>query len=264
MHFGKTKVILCRDEVELGRRAASDVAARIRDLLAGQEEIRIAFAAGESQTTFLDALTAEKGVEWRRTVCFNIDDFYDIQMPEEFTCGHQTRIQLYDKVRPKRFHVVRYNASDPEKEAGRLASVMRAEGRIDVLCQGIGTSGHLALNEPFDTDFRETKLVKVVNLAEQSRIQLRDDPNFRALGYIPSRGITMTIPALLSAKHVYTMVPLALKRPILTKLFALEAPTEALPASVLLQTDGTLYIDRNSCPEALMHRLNVSAAEGSA
>ncbi len=59
----------------------------------------------------------------------------------------------------------------------------------------------------------------------------------------------MTVPALMSAKQIYTMVPLALKRPILTRLFALQAPTEALPASVLLQAAGTLYIDRNSCPE---------------
>ncbi len=249
MYYGKTRIVLCKDEAELGRRAASDVAAKIGEVLAGQEEIRIVFAAGESQNTFLDALAAEKGIEWRRIVCFNMDDFYDTAMPEEFTCGHQTRRQLYDKVGPKRFHVVRYNAPDPHEEAMRLAGVLRAEGGIDILCQGIGTSGHLALNEPFDTDFREVSLVKVVSLAEQSKIQLRDDPNFKALGYIPSRGITMTIPALMSAKHIFTMVPLALKRPILTRLFALEAPTKALPASILLQAAGTLYIDRNSCPE---------------
>ena len=249
MHYGTTRVVLCRDEVELGRRAASDVAAKIRELLARQDEIRIVFAAGESQTTFLDALAAEGDMEWQRTVCFNMDDFYDTHMPEEFTCGHQTRKQLYDKTRPKRFHVIRFNAPDPFEEAIRFESVMRQEGRVDVLCQGIGMSGHLALNEPFDTDFQEAKWVKVVTLAEQSIIQLKGDPNFKALGYIPSRGITMTIPALMSAEHKYTMVPLALKRPILTRLFALDAPTEALPASILLQAAGTLYIDRNSCPE---------------
>ena len=248
MHYGKTTVVVCNDAVELGRRAASDVAAKIRELLARQEEIRMVFAAGESQMTFLDALADELGINWQRIVCFNMDDFYDMGMPEEFTCGHQTRRQLYDKVGPRRTHLIRYNAPDPEEEAKRFESIIREQGEIDILCQGIGTSGHLALNEPFDTDFRERRWVRVVNLAEQSKTQLRDDPNFKALGYIPARGITMTIPLLMSAKNIYTMVPLGLKRPILERLFAFKTPTETLPASVLLEVDGTLYVDRDSCP----------------
>ncbi len=252
MNFGKTKVVLCEDEKDLGRKAAGDVAGKIREILALREEIRIVFAAGESQMTFLDALAAEKNIEWQHTVCFNMDDFYDTRMPEEFTCGHQTRTQLYERVRPKRFHLVRYNAPDPEEETKGFEAKMREEGEIDILCQGIGTSGHLALNEPFDTNFREKAWVKVVNLAAQSILQLRDDPNFKALGYIPSKGITMTIPALMSAKNIYTLVPLGLKRPILERLFVLDAPTEALPASVLLHSEGTLYLDRNSCPESLL------------
>jgi glucosamine-6-phosphate deaminase len=252
MNYGKTNVVVCRDALELGRRAGSDVAARIRELLSQQEDIRIVFAAGESQITFLDALAAEPDVDWQRIVCFNMDDFHDTGMPEEFTCGHQTRKQLYEKVGPRRFHLVRFNAPDPEGEAKRFESVIRKEGDIDILCQGIGTSGHLALNEPFDTDFREKSWVKVVKLAEQSKIQLADDPNFKALGYIPSRGITMTIPLLVSARHIFTMVPLGLKRPILERLFALDAPTVALPASILLEREGTLFVDRDSCPKQFL------------
>jgi glucosamine-6-phosphate deaminase len=252
MNYGKTKVVLCKDEIELGKHAAFDVSRKMRDLLKVKEEVRVIFAAGESQMTFLDALANEKNIDWNRIICFNVDDFYDTRMPEEFTCGYQTRTQLYDKVKPARFHLVRYNAPDPEKEARRFESVIREEGDVDILCQGIGTSGHLALNEPFDTDFNEKASVKVVNLAEQSKIQLRDDPNFKALGYIPSLGITMTIPALISVKYIYTIVPLALKRPILERLFKLDAITTELPASVLLITEGNLYIDRNSCPVELL------------
>ena len=252
MQYGKTKVVLCKDEVELGRQAAFDVANKIRELLADREEIRIIFAAGESQMTFLDALVTEKNIDWQQIVCLNMDDFYDTKMPEEFTCGYQTRKQLYDKVSPKRVHLVRYNAPDPVAEAKRFEAIMRKEGEMDILCQGIGTSGHLALNEPFDTDFDDEAWVRVVDLAEQSKTQLKDDPNFKSLGYIPAKGITMTIPALLSARHIYTMVPLGLKRPILEKLFALNAPTTELPATVLLETDGTLYIDSKSCPQEFL------------
>ena len=32
-----------------------------------------------------------------------MDDFHDVKMPEEFTCGHQTRMRLYEEVHPRRF-----------------------------------------------------------------------------------------------------------------------------------------------------------------
>jgi glucosamine-6-phosphate deaminase len=254
MKFGRTKVVLCQDAAKLGKRSASDVGNKIRELLNKQEKIRMIFAAGESQITFLDALAREKDINWKRIICFNMDDFYDVKIPEIYTCGYQTRRQLYDRVSPGRVYQVRYNAPDPHEEARRFESIMLSEGKFDILCQGIGTSGHLALNEPFDTDFEDKAWVRVVNLAEQSMIQLREDPNFKALGYIPAKGITMTIPALMSAKNVYTMVPLALKRPILEKLFIMKTPTAELPASILLQVESTLYIDRDSCPEGLISK----------
>jgi glucosamine-6-phosphate deaminase len=248
MNYGKTQVVLCEDENDLGRRAALEVAGRMRELLAAKDEIRIIFAAGESQAAFLDALGQETNIDWRRVVCFNMDDFWDTRIPEQYTCGYQTRKQLYDKVEPREFHLVRFNAPDPHKEAKHFESLLRSAGKIDILCQGIGTSGHLALNEPGDTDFNDASWVRLVDIAEQSKRQLRDDPNFKDLGYIPDKGITMTIPALLHAESVYTMVPLGIKRNILTKLFQTQEPTEALPASVLQTVDGKLFIDRDSCP----------------
>ena len=251
-HYGQTEVIVCDDEFELGRRAATAVAGRMRELLRSQDEISMVLAAGESQNVFLSALSQERDLDWQRVVCFNMDDFWDVRMPERFTCGYQTRTQLYDKVKPRQFHLVRFNAPDPEAEAKRFGGLIARAGAIDILCQGIGTSGHLALNEPGATDFRDPELVRVVDLAEQSKRQLRDDPNFRDLGYIPQTGITMTIPALLAARHIFTMTPLALKREILTRMMAINHPTAGLPATILYQTPGILFVDRNSCPVRLL------------
>jgi glucosamine-6-phosphate deaminase len=251
MRYGKTEIIICEDEFDLGYRAATMVANRMRSLLGQEEGIRMILAAGESQITFLDALAAQPDIDWRRVVCFNMDDFWDPSIPEELTCGYQVRRQLYDKVQPKSFHLVRFNAPEAEKEARRFEQVLRSAGPIEILCQGIGTSGHLAFNEPGQTDFRETAWVKVVNITEQSKKQLASDPNFRALPRIPNRGITMTLPAMLSARYVYTMVPLALKREILTRLFETSTPSEWLPASILSTVASTLFLDRNSCPQSL-------------
>jgi len=246
--YGKTKVVICEDNNDLGAKSASKVAAKIKELLAVQKEIRCVLAAGESQSSFLNALALENGIDWQRVTCFNIDDFWDIRMPEKFSCGYQTTKELYQKVAPKKVNLVNFNAPDPEAECKRFEALLR-EKPIDILCQGIGTSGHLALDEPFDTDFNDSKWVRLVNVAEQSKKQLREDPNFKSLGYIPEKGITMTIPAILSAKFCYTMVPLGLKKEIITKVAQTKEATEALPASILLKNEGILFVDENSCPD---------------
>lgn len=248
MHYGKTQITICKDEFDLGNKASAAVAAAMRKLLEHQEEIRMILAAGESQITFLDALAKEANIDWKRTVCFNMDDFWDPDIPKDLTCGHQLRRQLYDKVQPRGFHLVRFNAPDAHLEAARFERLFRSAGPVDILCQGIGTSGHLAFNEPGQTDFRDPVWVRVVDLSEQSKKQLATDPNFRDLLRIPDKGITMTIPAMLSASQVFTIVPLALKRPIVTRLLATLEPTAELPASILSTVEGTLFLDRNSCP----------------
>lgn len=249
MKYGKTGVVVCDSYQDLGRRAAAAVADAMRQFLRAESEIRAVFAAGESQMTFLDALAAEPGIDWSRVACFNLDDFWEPRMPREFSCVYQTHRQLYDKVHPKRIEFPRFDAPDGPAEAKRFAQALRQAGPLHVLCQGIGTSGHLALNEPGQTDLYDPELVRIVDVAETSKAQLRTDPNFAGLGYVPDKGITMTIPALMSAKRLFAVVPLALKRPILTRLFAAHAATPDLPASVLLEHPGVLYIDRDSCPE---------------
>lgn len=246
--YGKTKIVISADNAALGRDAASVVAAQMRLLLKNQDTIRVVFAAGESQSSFLNALAVEKDIGWESVVCFNIDDFWDIRIPEQFTCGYQTTKELYRKIKAKSVNLVHFNATDPEAECRRFEKLLK-EKPIDILCQGIGTSGHLALNEPFDADFNDKMWVRLIEVADQSKKQLREDPNFKELGYIPERGITMTIPAILSAKYCYTMVPLALKKPIMTRLAGIAEPSSMLPASILLNKDGILFVDGDSCPD---------------
>ncbi len=241
MNYGKTQVLLCEDENDLGTRAACTVAQQMRQLLTSQDEIRMIFAAGESQGHFLDALSREPDIDWARVVCFNMDDFWDPRMPEQYTCGYQTRKQLYDKVVPRAFHLVKFNAPDAHHEAKRFESLLRSAGKIDILCQGIGTSAISHSTNRMTQTSTILRGVRVVDIAEQSKRQLLEDPNFKNLGYIPEKGITMTIPALLRAERVYTMVPLALKRNILTMLFQTSEPSVTLPASILRWLGNTFH-----------------------
>ena len=254
--YGNTEVILCRDADEMGRTTADLVSTVMRSLLSKQAEVRIVLAAAESQVPFLDALAIQPGIAWNRVVCFNMDDLWDPGMSAQLSCGAITLKHLYKKVCPKAFHLVKHNALDPEEEALRFEALLRSCAPLDITCQGIGRSGHIALNEPDCVDFRDQRWVRVVDIAETSKQQLLDDPNFRALGHIPAQGITMTLTALFSARQVYTIVPFASKRPILTKLFNTQVPTPGLPASILSERQGLLLIDRESCPAELLSKFD--------
>ena len=247
-NYGRTDIVVCDSNQDLGERAARAVAADLRARLVGKDTLRMVFAAGESQSTFCRALAQQPDIDWQRITCFNMDDFWDPRLSKRFTCGYQTEQELYRHVPCAAYHLVDFAAPDPQAEANRFAGLLQ-EGPIDLLCQGIGTSGHLALNEPDDSDFDDPRWVRVVRLVEQSKRQLRDDPNFRDLGYIPDQGITMTIPAMMSAESIYTIVPLALKKPILTRLAQIETPSTSLPASIVHSMPGTLFVDSDSCPD---------------
>ena len=249
-HYGKTQITLCGDNEDLGKQAAAAVAGRLRQLLAGKDILRVVFAAGESQSSFHHALAKETDIPGRRVVCFNVDDFWDPRLPREFTCGYQTERELYSRVSPREYYLVDFKAPDPEAEARRFGALVMA-APIDLLCQGIGASGHLALNEPGDTDFADPRPARVVSLVEQSKRQLREDPNFKDLGYVSDQGITLTIPAILAARQIFTMVPLALKKPILTRLLETTTPTADLPASILGTVESRLFVDQDSCPDVL-------------
>jgi len=75
MNYGKTRVVVCANEQDLGKRAAHAVAQKLRELLTSLDEVRMIVAAGESQSAFLNALALEPGINWDRIVCFNMDDF---------------------------------------------------------------------------------------------------------------------------------------------------------------------------------------------
>lgn len=249
MFYGKTEIKTCIDALDLGAKAAEAVAEDIHAYLQDNQYISIILAAGESQKTFLDALANIKGIEWDRVICFNLDDFWDPRLQDKYSCGYQTRKQLYDKVNPKEVHLVNYNAMDPEQEAERFEELMKKHAPFHIVCQGIGTSGHLALNEPGATDFNDQRWVRVVDVAEQSKKQLMQDPNFMENGYIPDKGITMTIPALMSGTKIYNMVPYGLKKDIMTNLINTDKATESLPASILYDYQSIIYVDQDSVPD---------------
>ena len=230
---------------ELGIAAAKNAAETIKKYLAVQKNVTMVFAAAPSQNEFLDTLACEPGIDWSRVIAFHLDEYIGLAdtAPQKFASYLEKR--FFDKVKPGMVHYLNGNNPDPERECQRYSELLR-ESPLDIACTGIGENGHLAFNDPKVADFNDTKLIKVVDLELASRQQQVHDGCFKELAEVPSQALSMTIPAIMSAKRIFCMVPGATKSNAVKEVINGEVTT-AFPASILRRhEDALLYLDQDS------------------
>ncbi|MGE5530054.1 MAG: glucosamine-6-phosphate deaminase [Patescibacteria group bacterium] len=237
-------VRVCRDRRALGRAAAGEVAARVRELLGHKERVGMIFAAAPSQDEFLAALAAAPGIDWPRVAAFQMDEYLDLPAGAPQSFGRYLRDHLFDRVRPGMVHFLDGNAADPDAECRRYAALLAA-APPDIVCLGIGENGHLAFNDP-PADFDDPAAVRPVALEARCRMQQVHDGCFATLDQVPARALTLTIPALFAASWIYGIVPGAAKREAVAR--ALRGAIGAdCPASILRRHGrAILFLDPQS------------------
>lgn len=229
--------------------AAASFAAAVQKILARKPDCNAIFAGAQSQMPFHQALCRRADIPWEKIRAFSVDDFYAPGMPPQYAVAAQPRRDLYPHVKPFEVFTLDFNALDPQAEADRYEALLRRH-KPDIACIGIGISGHLALNEPGAAKFHDDRWVRVVDVPPLSQQQLMTDPNFMALGQIPTRGLTMTLPALMQAQTILAIVPYRLKAPVIRR-FLTEPVAETFPASILkTHPDATVYLDPESFSQA--------------
>jgi glucosamine-6-phosphate deaminase len=234
------------DRRALGETAADAIARRLRLILADQDHARMIFAAAPSQSETLAALIRQPGVDWTRVTAFHMDEYLDLppEAPERF--GNWLRTALFHRLPFAAVHCIDTTApGSPQSSADRYAALLR-ERPIDIVCLGIGVNGHLAFNDPPVADFDDPETVKVVSLDRACREQQVADGCFPTLAEVPREAVTVTIPALMKAAHLFCMVPGALKAEAVRA--TIEAPLSTQWPSTILRTHRscTLYADPQS------------------
>jgi len=176
---------------------------------------------------------------------FHLDEYVGLssEAPESF--GNFLRVKLFEKVHPGNVYYLNGMAGDLEAECKRYAGLLE-DHPLDIACIGIGESGHLAFNDPPFADFQDPLLVKVVELDLVSRQQQVRDGCFQNLEEVPRKAITLTIPAILSAKFIYCMVPAHSKAEAVKRTLQDSVSTDC-PATILRKHDNAiLFLDRGS------------------
>lgn len=232
---------------QMGKYAAKDAADCMKELLKQKEKIRMVFAAAPSQNEFLEALKQIEDIPWDRVEAFHMDEYIGLEPDANQRFSTFLIKSIFDDVKPQTVHLLMPEKDNPEMECDRYTRLLEEE-EIDIVCLGIGENGHIAFNDPEVADFHDPKKVKVVKLDSVCRQQQVNDGCFERIDQVPTHAVTLTIPMLLSGRHLFTIVPGENKRWAAQRALS-GTISEECPASILKTHEGCrFYGDVNSYP----------------
>jgi glucosamine-6-phosphate deaminase len=248
-------VQISRTKNEMATAAAAHAIASLRRLLEKQDTVRLLAATGASQLEFLERLTSDHSIEWRRVELFHLDEYVG------FGSDHPASFARYIKERIiDRTGIERYNLLDGTDDPHELTAEMGREinrAPIDLAFVGIGENGHLAFNDP-PADFDTQEAYLVVELDQACRKQQVGEGWFASIDQVPKKAISISIPQILKAKEILCIVPDRRKAEAVKA--CLEGPMSPMaPASALrAHPNTTIFLDADSA--SLLNRESVSTS----
>lgn len=221
---------------------ARKAAAFIADELAQRPDLLLCASAGGSPTRSYELLARRSVRDPRRFArlrVIKIDEWFGVPPDHPASCEGDLRAKLLGPlgVSADRYVGFRSEAADPVRECERIQRWLAAHGPIDVCVLGLGTNGHIAMNEPASA---VTPHAHVARLAPSSRRH----PMLESLPRKPKFGMTLGMADILSSRRVLLLVSGPPKRAVLEQLRRPEV-TPRFPASFLwLHPDVSVICDR--------------------
>lgn len=238
------RIMSTRDE--MGKVAAEDIRAKIKELLLEKGEINMIFAAAPSQNEVLAYLCEYNDIEWGRINAYHMDEYIGLA-PEDAdkSFGCYLTDHIFSKVAFKSLNLINSTATDAEAECKRYSKLL-SDNPADIVVMGIGENGHIAFNDPWVAKFDDDEVVKVVPLDDVCRQQQVNDGCFPSVSRVPKYAMTLTCPTLTRPMYQFCLVPAKTKANAVKRTLSGEI-SEECPATALRKCAGaTLYLDPDS------------------
>lgn len=241
------------DKTSLGRAAAEQAAASLRNAIQESGRARIIAATGASQFEFLDALTAMPAIEWPRVEMFHLDEYVGLPASHPASFRKYLLERLINKT-----GITKYHFLDGEGDVPAVVRRVSAEltaAPIDIAFVGIGENGHLAFNDP-PANFQTEEPYIIVDLDEPCRRQQVGEGWFGNLSEVPKRAMSMSARQILKAREILCVVPDARKAQAVKS--CLEGEVRPLAPASILRThpNTTVFLDKLSSallgPQSIM------------
>lgn len=230
---------------EMGAGAAADAEKVIAKIIEEKGYINMIFAAAPSQNEMLQSLLSSSLIDWSKVNAMHMDEYVGLPEGSAQSFGTYLNDHIFCHKTFKSVHYIRGFAEDTEAECARYTEILK-QYPVDVVCLGIGENGHIAFNDPWVAEFRDAEAIKMVQLDQMCRNQQVNDGCFPTIDDVPTHALTLTIPSLLAAKHMFCVVPAATKAEAV-KNTVYGPISEDCPASIMRTHGGAiLYCDEDS------------------
>ena len=243
----KMMVSIYKTNQLMGDSAAAEAEEYLNQIVSQKGGANIIFATANSQLTFFKSLKMRKLIDWSKINIFHMDEYIGLPPghPALFQEMLRKHLIAYLSIRPKSFFTLPVQAENIE-EACMQHELLLKKYPPDICIMGIGENGHIAFNDPPYADFDDKQWVKIVKLDEISRIQQVKEGHFQSIEDIPSYAMTLSIPALLSAKKILCLVPEERKAAAVREV--LFGPvTENCPGSILRNYEHVhMFLDQEA------------------
>lgn len=242
------EVIVCENAQAAGELVGAHIAAQVE----AQPTFTLGVATGSTPMPVYQALHghADAGVDFSRLTAFALDEY--VGLPE----GHpQAYREVVDRevtkplgLDPARVHVPDGRREGIETAGQRYEEALTAHGGVDLQILGIGTTGHIAFNEP-GSSF--ASLTRVKTLTEQTRID--NARFFDSLDDVPLHCVTQGLGTIMRARHLVLLAFGENKADAVAR--AVEGPvTASMPGSAIqLHPHVTVVLDE-AAATGLAHR----------
>jgi glucosamine-6-phosphate deaminase len=181
---------------------ADDVAERLVSFLAARPAARLCLPTGATPAPAYARLAAavRRGrVSFREAEVFLLDEFGGVPPSAAGRCEQLLRRALLDHVDlpAERFHA-------PDPEAADIEGMCRAyeeaiDNRLDLTVLGIGTNGHIGMNEPGTPTDSRTRRVALA--PETTRAAAR----YFGADQLPTWGVTLGLATLLASGEIWLL-----------------------------------------------------------
>lgn len=241
-----TYVYETRDE--MGAAAAKYAEEAINSVIAEKGYANVIFAAAPSQNETLAHLLGSS-VDFTRVNAFHMDEYLGLSIEQEQSFARYLHDHVFSHAP---FASVNYvPASLPADEACAAYTDLLMKYPPDVVLMGIGENGHIAFNDPPVADFSDPVLIKPVALDEICRMQQVHDGCFPNIDSVPKYALTLTVPALMSARYLVCTVPAPTKANAVRAMLEGEYG-EVCPATSLRKHEGAkMFLDRDSAAQVI-------------
>ena len=230
------------DDYQAMSRAAAD---KIVDYVKRKPDAVISFASGHTSLGMFKCLADDvqhSRVSFDQCTFVGLDEWLGIDANQEGSCRYMMDKYFFGPAGIHSTQILFFNglSSDPEKEVQSINTWLDQRGGLDVMLVGVGTNGHLAMNEP-GTSFHT--VAHVSQLAEETIVT---GQKYFTQQTPLTKGLTLGLKHFQDAKLPILTANGTAKAEILKKALK-GSVSEQVPASIIQSIDkGFIILDRDA------------------